>query len=190
MERRRSTTGLGRSVLSLCLCTLRLLTTSVLPFRPQNNIPVFCPALTDGSLGDMLYFHSYKSAHPLVIDIVSDIRNLNDMSVRAKRAGMVILGGGVCKHQIANAMLFVRPSFPRQLFSHVLIKSLSLFLLSQRNGADYAVYINTGQEYDGSDSGARPDEAVSWGKIKADAKAVKVRLLSVSPSELILQARC
>jgi deoxyhypusine synthase len=45
----------------------------------------------------------------------------------------------------------------------------------QRNGADYAVYINTGQEYDGSDSGARTDEAVSWGKIKADAKQVKVR---------------
>lgn len=58
----------------------------------------------------MLYFHSYKSEHPLVIDIVSDIRYLNDMSVRAKKAGMVILGGGVCKHQIANAMLFVRHS--------------------------------------------------------------------------------
>jgi len=25
-------------------------------------------------------------------------------------------------------------------------------------------FINTGQEFDGSDSGARPDEAVSWGK--------------------------
>jgi len=37
----------------------------------------------------------------------------------------------------------------------------------QRNGADYAVYINTGQEFDGSDSGARPDEAISWGKIKS-----------------------
>lgn len=43
-----------------------------------------------------------------------------------------------------------------------------------RNGADYAVYINTGHEYDGSDAGARPDEAVSWGKIRADAKPVKV----------------
>lgn len=48
----------------------------------------------------------------------------------------------------------------------------------QRNGADYAVYINTGQEFDGSDSGARPDEAVSWGKIKAGAEAVKVSLSS------------
>lgn len=44
----------------------------------------------------------------------------------------------------------------------------------QRNGADYSVYINTGQEFDGSDSGARPDEAISWGKIKAGAQTVKV----------------
>ena len=33
---------------------------------------------------------------------------------------------------------------------------------------------NTGQEFDGSDSGARPDEAVSWGKIRAGAESVKV----------------
>lgn len=26
----------------------------------QNKIPVFCPALTDGSLGDMMYFHTCK----------------------------------------------------------------------------------------------------------------------------------
>lgn len=45
----------------------------------------------------------------------------------------------------------------------------------QRNGADYAVYINTAQEFDGSDSGARPDEAVSWGKIRVHAQPVKVR---------------
>jgi deoxyhypusine synthase len=45
----------------------------------------------------------------------------------------------------------------------------------QRNGADYAVFINTGQEFDGSDAGARPDEAISWGKIRTDAAPVKVR---------------
>lgn len=43
-----------------------------------------------------------------------------------------------------------------------------------RNGAEYSVFINTGQEFDGSDSGASPDEAVSWGKIKMTARPVKV----------------
>lgn len=54
----------------------------------------------------MIYFHSYRTPG-LVIDIVQDIRKLNDMALKAKKAGMIILGGGVCKHQIANAMLFV-----------------------------------------------------------------------------------
>jgi deoxyhypusine synthase len=36
------------------------------------------------------------------------------------------------------------------------------------------VYINTGQEFDGSDAGARPDEAVSWGKIRVGSRSVKI----------------
>ncbi|KAI0347120.1 Deoxyhypusine synthase [Trametopsis cervina] len=121
---------------------------SVYYWAYKNDIPVFCPALTDGSLGDMLYFHSFRKPG-LIVDIVRDIRALNEASRVSRKAGMIILGGGVCKHQIANAMLI-------------------------RNGADYSVYINTGQEFDGSDSGARPDEAVSWGKIRAGSESVKV----------------
>ncbi|OUM67018.1 hypothetical protein PIROE2DRAFT_40339, partial [Piromyces sp. E2] len=44
----------------------------------------------------------------------------------------------------------------------------------KRNGADYSVYINTANEFDGSDAGASPDEAVSWGKIRLTAHPVKV----------------
>ncbi|KAF8195927.1 Deoxyhypusine synthase [Mycena galopus ATCC 62051] len=121
---------------------------SVYYWAYKNDIPVFCPALTDGSIGDMIYFHSFRSPG-LILDIVRDLRDLNESSRKSKKAGMIVLGGGVCKHQIANAMLI-------------------------RNGADYSVFINTGQEFDGSDSGARPDEAVSWGKIRAGAESVKV----------------
>lgn len=123
---------------------------SVLYWAHKNKIPVFCPSLTDGSIGDMLFFHTFK-ANPkqLRVDLVADIRRINSMSMAASHAGMIILGGGLIKHHIANACLM-------------------------RNGADFAVYINTGQEFDGCDAGARPDEAVSWGKIKAEAPSVKV----------------
>lgn len=116
----------------------------------KHNIPVYCPALTDGSLGDMLYFHTFKNPG-LVLDIIADIRAMNDEAMKAppRKTGVIILGGGLPKHHICNANLM-------------------------KNGADFAVYISTAQEYDGSDSGARPDEAVSWGKIRADAKPVKV----------------
>ncbi|CAB1103196.1 unnamed protein product [Ectocarpus sp. CCAP 1310/34] len=114
----------------------------------KNDIPVFCPALTDGSIGDMIYFHKYKRPE-FILDISGDVKRINDIAVRAPCTGMIIVGGGLVKHHVCNANLM-------------------------RNGADFAVFINTGQEYDGSDSGARPDEAVSWGKIKLDAKPVKI----------------
>ncbi|CUM67715.1 uncharacterized protein PRCAT00005420001 [Priceomyces carsonii] len=123
---------------------------SVLYWAHKNKIPIFCPSLTDGSIGDMLFFHTYKASPlQLRLDIVEDIRKINSMSMEASHAGMIILGGGLVKHHICNACLM-------------------------RNGSDFAVYINTGQEFDGSDAGARPDEAISWGKIKADARIAKV----------------
>ncbi|KAJ1270612.1 hypothetical protein BS78_06G065800 [Paspalum vaginatum] len=123
---------------------------SYLYWAYKNNIPVFCPALTDGSIGDMLFCHSVHNPG-LIVDIVQDVRLMNAETVHAapRKTGIIILGGGLPKHHICNANML-------------------------RNGADYAVYVNTAQEYDGSDSGARPDEAVSWGKIKSSAKTVKV----------------
>lgn len=114
----------------------------------KNNIPVFCPALTDGSIGDMMYFHSYRN-EGLILDIARDIRAINDQAIRAPKTGVVILGGGVVKHHILNANLM-------------------------RNGADFGVFVNTGQEFDGSDAGARPDEAISWGKMRLGSKPVKL----------------
>lgn len=98
----------------------------------------------------MLYFHSYKNPG-LLCDIIGDIRRINDEALKAypRKTGIILLGGGIPKHHICNANLM-------------------------RNGTDYAVYINTAQEYDGSDSGASPDEAISWGKIKMNAKPIKV----------------
>lgn len=113
---------------------------SIYYWAAKNKIPVFCPALTDGSIGDMMFFHSYRNPG-LVVDIVGDIIKLNKIALMSKKTGMIINGGGIVKHHICNANLI-------------------------RNGADFAVFINTAQEFDGSDAGARPDEAVSWGKIR------------------------
>lgn len=121
---------------------------SVYYWAAKNKIPVFCPALTDGSMGDMLFFHSYKKER-FIVDIVRDIRKINRIALKAKKTGAVILGGGIVKHHIMNANLM-------------------------RNGADFAVFVNTGMDYDGSDAGAKPQEALSWGKLKQTASFVKV----------------
>ena len=120
----------------------------IIAIAHKNNIPVFCPAITDGSIGDMIYFAKYK--HPeFLIDVTQDMKKLNDLTFNAKKTGLIILGSGVVKHHILNTNMM-------------------------RNGADYAVYINNAQEFDGSDAGARPDEAISWGKILPNSKSVKV----------------
>eukprot|EP00871_Galdieria_phlegrea_P002046 jgi/Galph1/2842/GphlegSOOS_G1504.1 len=121
---------------------------SICYWAATNNIPVFCPAITDGSLGDMIFFHTYKTPG-LEIDLVADIQKLNRIAIHAAKTGMIVLGGGVAKHHTFNANLM-------------------------RNGADFSVLINTAQEYDGSDSGASPEEAISWGKIRGDGQPVKV----------------
>ena len=79
---------------------------SIYYWAHKNQIPVFCPALTDGSLGDMIYFHSFKNPG-LIVDIAADIRKINTIAVRARKTGAIILGGGVVKHHINNANLMV-----------------------------------------------------------------------------------
>lgn len=107
----------------------------------KNDIDVYCPAITDGAIGDAIHFFQYK--HPdFKMDIAQDIYKLNEYTITRKKTGIILLGGGIMKHHILNANMM-------------------------RNGADYSVYINSGEEWDGADSNARPDEAVSWGKIKS-----------------------
>lgn len=121
---------------------------SIYTWTWRNKIPVYCPAIGDGALGDNIYFFSFKH-EDFTLDLVEDIRRLNNTTIGLKKLGVLILGSGVVKHSILNAAML-------------------------RNGAEYAVYLNTAQEYDGSDAGALPDEAVSWGKILPNARSVKV----------------
>lgn len=120
---------------------------SVLYWCYKNNINVYCPAMTDGSMGDILTFH--KNRDKFKLDIVEDIYNMNSETMFEKETGVIILGCGLVKHHILNANLF-------------------------KNGADYCVLINNSNEFDGSDAGANIEEAISWGKIKKKNSGVKV----------------
>jgi deoxyhypusine synthase len=42
---------------------------SVYYWAAKNNIPVFCPALTDGAIGDMMFYFNYKQ-EGLICDIL------------------------------------------------------------------------------------------------------------------------
>ena len=121
---------------------------SILYWAYKNNIPVFCPAIMDGSFGDLVYFMKQRNPD-FMIDITKDSKVIIDLALNAEKSSAIILGAGVIKHFILNANIF-------------------------REGLDYAVYINTSEEYDGSDSGATAEEAMSWGKVNIKADYVKI----------------
>jgi deoxyhypusine synthase len=114
----------------------------------KNNIPLLCMPLNDGATGDHLYFFK-KDHRDFSVDLVKEIEVLYDTVLNADKVGGIILGGSVPKHSIMNAFML-------------------------RDGGDYTVYINTGYEGEGSNAGANPDEAKSWGKAVADDNNVKV----------------
>jgi deoxyhypusine synthase len=123
-------------------------TNSILYQAAKNNIPIFCPAITDGSFGFHLYL--FKDEHKdFNIDIINDFKNIIFSTSHDEKKGIIALGGGVSKH-------------------HVILTTLI------NGGADYALYMTTASPRSGSLSGATTDEAKSWGKIKNNSDAVTV----------------
>ena len=121
---------------------------SILFQARKQNIPLFCPAITDGALGLQIYF--FKQKHPdFEIEVTSDMSLLFGSVIEASKVGAIVLGGGVAKH-------------------HAILANLL------RDGMDYAVYMTTAHAHAGSLSGATTSEAKSWGKIKGEGDAITV----------------
>ncbi len=117
---------------------------SFLYHAAENDIPVFCPALIDAEIGDFMFYYRQEEDPEVGIEILDDWDSLIHEAIEEdEKTGIIAVGDGVPKHQAIMSNLF-------------------------RGGSDYAVYISTGMEGDGSLSGAPPKEAVSWGKIKED----------------------
>ncbi|MDE1870750.1 MAG: deoxyhypusine synthase [Candidatus Micrarchaeota archaeon] len=114
----------------------------------RNGIPLLCVPLADGAIGDHIYF--FKKEHrDFEIGLAKEVELLYDTVINAEKTGAILLGGSVPKHHIMNALML-------------------------REGADYTIYVNTAYEQDGSNAGANPEEAKSWGKAALDGNNIKV----------------
>ena len=120
---------------------------SILYQASKKNIPIYVPGITDGAFGTNLVWFSQE--HNFKINILKDERELADIAFTKKKTGALMIGGGISKHHVIWWNQF-------------------------KGGLDYAVYITTATQYDGSLSGARLTEAISWGKVKEKAKYVTV----------------
>jgi deoxyhypusine synthase len=121
---------------------------SILYSCQRSGIPVIVPGLTDGAVGYQLWLFSQEH-RDFRFSPLRDEQLMNDLIWQTKSCGALVVGGGISKHHV-------------------------IWWAQFRGGLDYAVYLTTAGEYDGSLSGARTREAVSWGKIKPGAKHVTV----------------
>jgi deoxyhypusine synthase len=120
---------------------------SIIWWAYKNNIPIFVPGLTDGAVGCQVWLFSNKTEFK--IDPLADEHKLAELIFDSKKIGALMIGGGISKHH-------------------------AIWWAQFKNGMDYAVYITTAVEWDGSLSGAQTREAISWGKLKEKAKHITI----------------
>ncbi|MEM1961351.1 MAG: deoxyhypusine synthase [Sulfolobales archaeon] len=120
---------------------------SILGAAFRAGAGVYVPGITDGAFGTNLFMFSQFGG--IKLDIFRDMKELSDIVFTSKKSLALVVGGGISKHH-------------------------TIWWNQFKGGLDYAVYITTAVEWDGSLSGARTREAVSWGKISARGKHVTV----------------
>ena len=121
---------------------------SFLYWASKNDIKVIVPGIVDGAVGSQIWMFTQKHAD-FKLNITKDSDTLSGIIFKAKKSGALMLGGGISKHH-------------------------TLWWNQYREGLDYAVYITTAQEFDGSLSGALVREAISWGKVTQNAKQTTI----------------
>ena len=121
---------------------------SFLYWASKNDIKVIVPGIVDGAVGSQIWMFTQKHTD-FKLNITKDSDTLSGIIFKAKKSGALMLGGGISKHH-------------------------TLWWNQYREGLDYAVYITTAQEFDGSLSGALVREAISWGKVTQNAKQTTI----------------
>ena len=121
---------------------------SFLYWAHKNKVPVIVPGIVDGAVGSQIWlFH--QQHRDFKVDILKDQNLLSNLIFDAKKSGAFMIGGGISKHH-------------------------TLWWNQYRGGLDYAVYITTAPEWDGSLSGALVAEAISWGKVTSKARQTTI----------------
>src|SRR5436190_12536552 len=123
----------------------------------RANVPIFCPAIADSSIGMGLSQARQKKPGAGFIDVIGDIVESANLIIRRPRTASIVLGGGTPKNFINQA------SVQAEYYS------------DQVGGHRFAIQIVTDVPHFGGASGSSLDEAQSWGKLASDAARVSVQ---------------
>jgi deoxyhypusine synthase len=123
----------------------------------RANVPIFCPAIADSSIGMGVSQARQRVAASGQIDTIGDIVESANLIIRRPKTASVVIGGGTPKNFINQASVQAEYYSP------------------EVTGHRYALQIVTDVPHFGGASGATLEEAQSWGKLTADAARVSVQ---------------
>ncbi len=122
---------------------------SLLAAAAKYEVPIYTSAPGDSSIAmNLVIEHLFNE--PILIDPVRDIIETTAIVRRAQKNGVVVVGGGSPK----NFYLQTQPMLDQILRDH------------SKGGHDYFIQLTTDSPQWGGLSGATPQEAKSWGKVK------------------------
>lgn len=120
---------------------------SILHKAARKNVKVFSPGLLDSILGMSLW--SFSQTETLQLNPMKDATAMAEMAMTSKKLGVLIVGGGLPKHNTLLASVL-------------------------REGVDAAVQITADRPEPGGLSGAPLAESISWRKIRKGGRFVDV----------------
>jgi deoxyhypusine synthase len=136
----------------------------------RANVPIFCPAIADSSIGMGLSQARQKLAGAGHIDIIGDVVESANIIIRRPRTASIVLGGGTPKNFINQASVQAE------------------FYSPEVNGHRYAVQIVTDVPHFGGASGSSLEEAQSWGKLATTSARVSVQCDATIALPLLVSA--
>ncbi|MEM3387021.1 MAG: deoxyhypusine synthase family protein [Nitrososphaerales archaeon] len=116
----------------------------------ENDVKLFSPTIADSVFGLQMAIYNRLHKGNLRVDAFQDLQEMWDIREAHDKVGAIVLGGGVPKNYVFQSFFFSKKKL------------------------NYVIQITLDRPETGGLSGAPPEEAVSWGKVRPDANKVVV----------------
>jgi len=122
----------------------------------EAQVPIYCPAIADSSIGIALAAYLKRDDAGFTFDLISELTEMAHIALNSAGTAVILIGGGTPKNYIQQLQITASLIEPDK----------------ELEGHRYAVQFTTDAPHWGGLSGCTFKEGQSWGKISRDARAV------------------